>query len=194
MGDDNRVDFLIAEFGQLRNEILARSSAQQSLLRLNITSTAIISALVLDSSASSLLLLMIPLLSCSLGFLYIDHAYTIRGIGRYINSHLRPLAVELASSERILFWEQHRIKFDRPYSTRIIWALPTMFVFEGSAAAALTLTIVPATAAKQDVWPIAFWFIGATLSAVLFLVWVFIFWLGDQVGNDGHRGDHSPGK
>jgi len=72
----------VAMFSSLRAEIGTRTSAQHTLLSLNVTASGVIAGLVYGSQGQPEILLGFPVLSVLLGALYIDHAYAINRLDR----------------------------------------------------------------------------------------------------------------
>ena len=77
----------LAEFAALRAEIDRRSTAQQALIGLNLTATAAIATLVTGNGQDELLLVL-ALVSPTLGSLWVDHARNIEALGKYISDEL----------------------------------------------------------------------------------------------------------
>jgi hypothetical protein len=82
--DDER-----AEFAAYREEILHRSNQQYTLLALDLTALTAIAGFVLSNNADRLLLLLLPIVSSSIGLLWYDHARNIDSLGTYIRENLR---------------------------------------------------------------------------------------------------------
>lgn len=81
-----------AEFAAYRDEILHRSSQQSSLLGLDLAALIAIAGFVLSDNADSLLLLLLPIVSSSIGLLWYDHARNIDSLGTYIRDHIGTFA------------------------------------------------------------------------------------------------------
>ena len=81
--DDTR-----AEFAAYRQEILHRSSQQYTLLALDLTALTTIAGFVLAKNADQLLLLLLPIVSSSIGLLWYDHARNIDSLGTYIRENM----------------------------------------------------------------------------------------------------------
>jgi hypothetical protein len=89
------VQTALAEFSILRDEIANRSSAQHTLIALNLTAIGGIRGFVLSSHADVRLLLLLPMLSPALGLLFFEHA---KKIGTHIDKVLGPALVEILAS------------------------------------------------------------------------------------------------
>src|SRR5689334_13795793 len=72
-GADRQLTVLLQEYNSLRQEIFSRSTAQHTLMNIDVTivGTIVGFAIAKDSPAAPLLLLLVPLISGSLGFLYL---------------------------------------------------------------------------------------------------------------------------
>jgi hypothetical protein len=68
---------MLAEYGALRSEIDRRGNAQWNVFALQITSAGVIASLAISRAADVAVLLVIPLLSYTLGTRYILHDYHI---------------------------------------------------------------------------------------------------------------------
>jgi hypothetical protein len=77
-----------AEFAAYRAEILHRSSQQYTLLALDLTALTAIGGFVLSDHANRLLLLLLPIVSSSIGLLWYDHARNIDSLGTYIRDQM----------------------------------------------------------------------------------------------------------
>jgi hypothetical protein len=77
-----------AEFAAYRQEILHRSSQQYTLLALDLTALTAIAGFVLSDNADRLLLLLLPIISSSIGLLWYDHARNIDSLGTYIRENM----------------------------------------------------------------------------------------------------------
>src|SRR5437588_10652474 len=85
------VQVALVEFTKMRDEITARSTMQWTIVGLNVTGSGVVAGFALADSSSRMLLLLLPLLSPSLGMLWIDHALNILRIGHYIESVIAPV-------------------------------------------------------------------------------------------------------
>lgn len=81
-----------AEFAAYRQEILHRSSQQYTLLALDLTALTAIAGFVLSDNADRLLLLLLPIVSGSIGLLWYDHARNIDSLGGYILENMQDFA------------------------------------------------------------------------------------------------------
>jgi len=95
-GEDAR-----AKFAAYRQEILERSGHQHALLALNLTTVAALAGFVLTDHADSRLLLLLPVLSGSIGLLWCDHAWSIESIGGHLEAELPWLASYEQSPGRV---------------------------------------------------------------------------------------------
>jgi len=158
----------LAEFSKLRDEIIARSNTAWTLLGLSATISTAVAGFVLAEKADPLLLLLLPVLTPSLGLLFIDHAINIGNIGTYIDGVLKPIVRDVARENRLLSYEEW---VDRA-ETRPVWRLlpfgiPLVVLFNAVPIGALVYTVqfVGATAA----WMV--WGLGALITAVHLGFW-----------------------
>lgn len=77
-----------AEFAAYRQEILTRSGHQYTLLVLDLTALTAVAGFVLSDHADRLLLLLLPIVSSSIGLLWYDDARNIDSLGDYIRERL----------------------------------------------------------------------------------------------------------
>jgi hypothetical protein len=78
-----------AEFNAYRAEILARANFQHTLISIDLTALAALAGFVLSHHADKRLLLLLPIVSSSIGLLWYDHARNIESLGDYIRRDLQ---------------------------------------------------------------------------------------------------------
>jgi hypothetical protein len=132
-GSDRELTVLLQEYSALRAEILSRSTAQHTLLNLDVTilGTIVGLAIAKDSQDGPLLLLLVPLVSGSLGFLYLDHHTAIQRAGVYIDRVIKPPLQRLSRSSDLMSWEDffNDNFFRRRSSMAVLWTpLAVLFI------------------------------------------------------------------
>ncbi len=163
------IQVVLSEFTALRKEISDRSNGAWLLMNLNITATATVAGFVLSDKADPLLLLLLPILSPSLGMLYIDHAYNIINIGNYINDELKPILNGMAQASGLLGYEERVDQYERRKLLRFLpLGLPMMIVFSVAPLAALAFSFSSLDAA----WAWILWAGGALLIATYLVLWM----------------------
>jgi hypothetical protein len=81
----------LAEYSARCSEIAQRSTYQQALVALNLTTTGtIIGFVVGKSDAPRTLLLIVPIVSSTLGLIWLDHHRNIQLIAKYVKNVLWP--------------------------------------------------------------------------------------------------------
>lgn len=162
------VQVSLAEFSKLRDEISGRSSSAWTLLGLNATITSTVAGFVLGG-ADPLLLLLLPLLTPSLGLLFIDHATNIRNIGEYINTHLKPLLREASTEERLLCYEEWVDTYEEQPIRRLLpFGVPLVLLFTVVPVISLAFTLTHLTM----MWEWLLWLMGLAMTAVQVGFWV----------------------
>lgn len=162
------VQVSLAEFSKLRDEISGRSSSAWTLLGLNATITSTVAGFVLGG-ADPLLLLLLPLLTPSLGLLFIDHATNIRNIGEYINTHLKRLLREASTEERLLCYEEWVDTYEEQPVRRLLpFGVPLVLLFTVVPVISLAFTLTHLTM----VWEWLLWLMGLAMTAVQVGFWV----------------------
>lgn len=164
------LDASLAEFNSMRQEILARSATQHTLVNLNITASATIIGLIATKAASEALLLLITLTASTLGVLWSDHARTIRTLGRHINEDIRPRAQRI-TGEDVLNWEQRKHDYIRDPASgfNVNWRVPMVLIFAAPALGALLLTpILNPTVGGSTLLHWILW--GAGAIATLYMI------------------------
>jgi hypothetical protein len=78
----------LAEYVALRQEIQNRSGPQQTLVGLNVTAIGTIGVIALTRRISPAVLLALPPICVTLGFLWMDHDRVIHDLGRYLRTQL----------------------------------------------------------------------------------------------------------
>jgi hypothetical protein len=139
----------LAEFTALRQEIGSRSTAQHTLLTIQLSACGTVFGLVLGQVSEPQMLLVIPVLSFAFGMLWIDHATNISRLGELIrttlNDRLRPethLPDPIASEASA-----------RTFERNVVWrccalAIPILFAF-GFFSLASLLILRPGSALRQ---------------------------------------------
>lgn len=162
------VQVSLAEFGKLRDEISGRSTSLWTLLGLNATASTAVAGFVLGKQANPMLLLVLPLLTPSLGLLVIDHATNIGNIGQYINTVLRPLLQDAAGETRLLCYEEWVDRYEEKTIRRLLpFGIPLILLFNVVPVASLiyTATRIP------NAWAWVLWSSGVLMTAVQVGFW-----------------------
>jgi hypothetical protein len=163
-GDSTRVDIALAEFNAMRAEIAARIAEQGRIVALNVTAIAAVGGAFLSNRVDPAVLLILPLLSVSLGLLWLDQATTMRGIGRHINDGIRPILVDATGDSRVLGAETRAAMARSGVVSRIVRsALPSLVLFLATPSAALAFT-TSVTGQFVLVWWVEAAYIGVFLA------------------------------
>jgi hypothetical protein len=173
--DENLFTALMQEFNSLRAEILARSNAQHTLLNLNVTilGTLIGFAIAGREGGAPLLLLLVPLVSNSIGFLYLDHHTAIQRAGVYIDERIRPVLQELASSKKAMSWETFfNEHFWRRRTSKVVFWAPLSILF---IAAPIGATVYTFPLLSFNVTLTAVWVFGVLTEIGLFTTSIMMF-------------------
>lgn len=157
----------LEEFKALREEIGNRSSAQHTLINLNITAVGTIGGLVIAYHGSPLVLLIVPLLSSALGLLFVDHAYNISRIGWYIGDKLWSFLRQMPGSDKIPTYEEEVAAYEQRKIARIGYGVPFFFMFSGPPIFGLVFSFGSLGAA----WAIALWVVGLLMLIDLIVSW-----------------------
>jgi hypothetical protein len=146
-----------AEFAAYRQEILHRSSQQYTLLALDLTALTAIAGFVLSDNAERLLLLLLPIVSSSIGLLWYDHARNIDSLGTYIRENMRVFGG----------YEQRIDELEVSELRRVPMTLALLVLFVGTPISGLLVTF---REVHGSLW--ALWACGLLVSAVctLFLL------------------------
>ena len=159
----------LAEFGALRKEIADRSSAQTTIVNLNLTALSAIATLVLAQKVSPLALLVLPLISACFGMLFFDHAANIDQIGRYLREDIKPIVVELAGDPRLFCYEDRVRAYELGFLPRgLSMGVPLLLMFTGFPVAGL----VRAHGVVNNAWQLALWWAGVFVEAIFILHWL----------------------
>jgi hypothetical protein len=137
MPDPAPTEVRLAEYAALRQEIQNRSGLQQTLLGLNVTAIAAIGGLVLSRRVSPAILLVLPPIVLTLGFLWVDHDRVIHDLARYIRTQLWTWTPS---------WQQEH---GRGHSPLWFWT-PIGFVWFGPSIAALVAS--PGSTHLRALW------------------------------------------
>jgi hypothetical protein len=97
---------LLAEFSQLRNEIVMRTQLQAGIFALNITAVASATSIVITTEGVDPALLLVNVfLSSLLGISWINHASSIERLALYIGVQLGPRIQYHSQEPLVLRWE-----------------------------------------------------------------------------------------
>jgi hypothetical protein len=155
----------LSEFSALRNEIGSRSTAQHTLINLSITAIGAVVGFALAQKGNLSLLLLLPILSPSLGMLYLDHAINIMNIGNYIDTQLKPILRLMRYEEVVRSFEQRRL-------LRVLYGIPIFIIFAGMSIGSLTVTFpILQEAMQTGMWML--WSIGLILVLVYLSFWLY---------------------
>jgi hypothetical protein len=81
---------VLAEFAGLRGEIATRVNLLVTLILGNLTVLGVVFGIALSRSGNTKILLVLPLVTPSIGLLYLDQSRELENFGVYISKHIRP--------------------------------------------------------------------------------------------------------
>ena len=126
-----------------------------------------IAGFVLSRRADVRVLLVLPFLSSSLGLFWLDHAKTIRNIGRYIKKYVEAPVGELLGAG-IMRWESIAHGHARQLSDRLTFLGPLALVFMSPSWLSLAVTV-----SKLDTGGlVCAWILGVVLTVIVLVIWV----------------------
>jgi hypothetical protein len=149
-----------AEFNAYRQEILARSGYQHTLLTLNLTAVSAAGGLVLSAHGDARVLVLLPIISSSIGLLWYDHARNIDSLGDYIREHLPQFGG----------YEKRIATLERSEARRVPMTLALLIMFVATPIAGL---LIPLQFLAGPLW--ALWGLGLALSVTC--SWLFLRWM-----------------
>ena len=171
----------LMEFQKLRDEISGRTNNQWVLVGLNITGAGFVAGLAIARPQASLLLLLLPIVTPSLGMLFLDHALTILRIGRYIDESIVPVVRECANRLDLMSHEERIYEKRRGIArSLVLFGIPLVLLFNAVPIAALI--ILPPHLFSGVAW--LAWSVGLLLTITEVGLW--IYFLG-QPFRRGHR-------
>ncbi|MGI5183413.1 hypothetical protein ACQEVZ_44860 [Dactylosporangium sp. CA-152071] len=97
----------LAEFVALRGELDEIARGQRQILILNVSAAGALFGFVLSNAVPTKLLLVAPFVSVALGLLYQQYTMHAKGVGAYIDEHVRPVIVETAGDDRLWRWQRY---------------------------------------------------------------------------------------
>jgi len=161
------VQIILAEFTALRQEISDRSTAQYTLVSLNLTAISAFGGFALSNEHYRILLLLLPILSPAMGMLYFDHAINIGHIGHYIGQELR-VACDVASQGTNPSGYERVVRgYERKRWGRVVFGIPTLLMFAGIPAGALIYLMWH----LEATWMWLLWALGAGLVLSFLASW-----------------------
>lgn len=157
---------LLAEYQSNKAEIANRSSFQHAIVALHLTAGSTIAGIVLAGAVNDSFLLVLAMMSSSLGLIWFDHGQGICVIADYLRDELWPVVEELAGgytlplSERHSGWRVNDSQFRAPYAAAYLVIFGGVSLFSlGLAAsidtwwlAALSTLSIGMTAAMLNGW------------------------------------------
>lgn len=165
---------LLTQFTALRAEIQNRSTAQASMVTLNITAIGLIAGFFFAQHADARVLFVIPVLSSILGLVYVDHAINIGNIGRFIQTRIMPELARSGGATQLPDYEVFVREFERRGGFRLfLFGIPILFMFGVVPLGALVLPFMLNGYNAADLT-----FLGAAgLGGILLLLFM-IAWIG----------------
>jgi hypothetical protein len=130
------VSVALAALGKLNVEIADRSKAQQRILFLAVTAVGAIGGFTINNDKTHELALLIPLVSSMLGFLWLDHAYTIHRLGRFVQNEMWE-CLDGLTGESIPNWEKRGEQDASDRLARMAFVLPVSALLVGPSLATL---------------------------------------------------------
>lgn len=128
----------LAEFASIKHEIQVRSTAQLTLLGLNVAAVGAIGSFAI-SQRQTVLLLLLTIVCPALGLFFLDHDRHIRAMGDHIRLALWPtIGRELPS------WELHSEPMLARPAVRRFYLVPLLILFGGPPLAALLVALLAA--------------------------------------------------
>lgn len=178
------VDMVVAELGVLRAEMAQKRTAQVAILGLNLTATTTTLGLVISQKIDIRVLILLPILTSSLGILTLVQSMDIRTIARYINEVLRPITLDYLGDERVLFFECY---YRQARQLRYLGALSSGALFPLLSTGALIL-VAPHVGSLLEWFT---WALGVGLVVTQVLAWTTRFvtpkWVGPEAMNPSGR-------
>lgn len=96
----------LAEYQWLRTEIQSRSDYQHRIIQIHVAALTLLLTTGLAGSFSKWIILAIPFESAIFGLWWLDHATTIRKIGRYLADELEEKIDQVLGSTNVVTWER----------------------------------------------------------------------------------------
>ncbi|GAA1177220.1 hypothetical protein GCM10009584_18380 [Ornithinimicrobium humiphilum] len=183
------VSIVNAQLDRCAAEIARRSTTQQTIQAGAISAAAGLGAAVIGGF-TPLVLLLLPIISVSLGSQWLDHHRTIGRIGTYAAEELEPALHRRMASVPAApqLWEGYWRQRQTRRTSKHIWAIPVLTIFYGLPILALAIAIPsallhPAEAAPENLptfsigtWPRVLWGFGVLLTVHgLYTAWRTLF-------------------
>lgn len=163
------VQILLAEYSKLEHEMSDRTQHQHTLLNITIVGAGTIASFALASPNRRSLAIVLPYLCSVLGALWLNHGRTIADIGDYIRSDVWPRLREMSENRNIPTREEWVRQQTADRLARATFIVPLMVIFILPAVAGLAYSY--AKLSGTGLWIL--WIIGAVLTALSFVYWMF---------------------
>jgi hypothetical protein len=174
-----KVQTWLEEHRALRNEIEQHHVSMRHMTIFNITASGTIFSLVFLNNELVPLLLLIPVLSSILGFIFFFHSKRMSQLGHYIQKVIAPNIRKLLNNDSLLAWEDNiREQESKGYSKSfsldgvrlLTFLLTSLLALSGAVSINLYLQFLPT------------WLIGLALTVVLIILTIIErkLWFGTQ--------------
>ncbi len=173
---NNKISVLLEEHRALRNEIEQHRVSMRYMTIFNITASGTIFSFVFSNTELSPLLLVVPILSATLGYIFFFHSKRLSRLGLYIRDVLAPKVRLLQNDDSLLEWEHHIREEEKKNK------FYKYFSLDGIRIATFLITSVTALAVALPTDNLPLWIIGLLLTIFLLsLAWIERkTWLGED--------------
>ncbi|MDX5459555.1 hypothetical protein ACGFI5_06720 [Micromonospora tulbaghiae] len=159
---------LLAEYSGLLQLIDRKATVIATLVTFHITAVATIVGLLVARKGDVRLLVLVPLISSTLGLLVASQDRDARMAESYVETTLRPLVEEASGESRLWRWSEHLVHGRDAVVVAITRAVPLGVLFPGLAILSLVAT-VPHMRSWLD-W--MGWSVGLLLTILLIVGWL----------------------
>jgi hypothetical protein len=162
---DRPIEALVAEFSAIRAEIGYRSTTQHLLVNLNMIAIGAIIGFALRTPGAPLLLLLVAVVSPTLGLLWADHARSVQYLARYIDRDLH--IVRDGQKVKLFLWEEKSSSLvaKQPLYTR--FELMRFLIFVVPPLSALLYLVIERHIVFDRSLDTLGWFLGGALTAYM---------------------------
>ncbi len=156
------IETAVAEFAALREEMAYRSRFQHLLINLNVVSGGALGGVALARPANEELLLLVAVISSSLGLLYADHSQSIVFLAHYIDKELIA-----PTGDQLFKWEARSRTYEKERRKAFSFRLSVFLVFAGPPVAALSYVPFLKNAFWSSPPRTIAWGLGAALTVLM---------------------------
>lgn len=144
---EQRLIICLTEYEKLKDEQIARIGFRDNLVYATLIAIGGILSFALGASGNLFVLLILPLATFALGWIYLNNDYKISAIGRYIRNTLTHRLCDITGDGQLRALEWELVYKSEPYRTdrKVLQLFINQALFVGSGVAAIVVYLATAS-------------------------------------------------